>query len=353
METSAAKFLAYLCYSEEEIAEIRARNAVVETAEVTEQTGFAQRDESVPKDTIELVDVTGPTFKGKMLIVHDPARVKVAVAPVFSEEASGVRVEDFAKQENAVAAINGGGFMDEGGVGKGGMPLGIVIKDGKLLNGGLSSAQPIVGFDQNNQLIVGTMTGQECLDRGIRDAVSFGPTFIVNGKAMEVAGSGGGLNPRTVLGQRADGAVLMLVIDGRQSHSIGATYKDCIDVMLQYGAVNAANLDGGSSSMLVYNGEVQNVCASLYGSDRCPPPLSSPSRWTKEGTDHGCICKTPAGLPGEARPLCPDTAAHRSGAAGIPVVRTGPVRIQYARILGAPVPPGNGCRTVGDHSPGR
>lgn len=88
------------------------------------------------------------------------------------------------------------------------------------------------------------MTGQECLDRGIRDAVSFGPTFIVNGKAMEVAGSGGGLNPRTVLGQRADGAVLMLVIDGRQSHSIGATYKDCIDVMLQYGAVNAANLDG-------------------------------------------------------------------------------------------------------------
>ena len=154
METSAAKFLAYLCYSEEEIAEIRARNAVVETAEVTEQTGFAQRDESVPKDTIELVDVTGPTFKGKMLIVHDPARVKVAVAPVFSEEASGVRVEDFAKQENAVAAINGGGFMDEGGVGKGGMPLGIVIKDGKLLNGGLSGAQPIVGFDQNNQLVV-------------------------------------------------------------------------------------------------------------------------------------------------------------------------------------------------------
>ena len=138
------------------------------------------------------------------------------------------------------------------------------------LQGLTQGAQPIVGFDQNNQLVVGTMTGQECLDRGIRDAVSFGPTFIVNGKAMEVAGSGGGLNPRTVLGQRADGAVLMLVIDGRQSHSIGATYKDCIDVMLQYGAVNAANLDGGSSSMLVYNGEVQNVCASLYGSRPLP-----------------------------------------------------------------------------------
>lgn len=89
----------------------------------------------------------------------------------------------------------------------------------------MDSPQPIVGFDTNDQLVVGTMTGRECLERGIRDAVSFGPTFIVNGKALDVAGSGGGLNPRTVLGQRADGAVLMLVIDGLQAHSIGATYK--------------------------------------------------------------------------------------------------------------------------------
>ena len=127
-----------------------------------------------------------------------------------------------------------------------------------------------MGFDADNQLIVGTLTGQECLDRGIRDAVAFGPAFIVNGEPMDVAGSGGGLNPRTVLGQRADGAVLMLVIDGRQASSIGATYKDCIDVMLEYGAINAGNLDGGSSSMLVYEGEVQNVCASLYGSRPMP-----------------------------------------------------------------------------------
>ena len=55
---------------------------------------------------------------------------------------------------------------------------------------------------------------------------------------------------------RADGAVLMLVIDGRQPHSLGATYKDCIDVMLEYGAVNAGNLDGGSSTILLYDGEV-------------------------------------------------------------------------------------------------
>lgn len=270
METSALKFIPHLYFTSTEVDEILARNSVVDSGEVTESVDFVEKDDAPPKDTIELLDVTGPTFKGKLLIVHDPSRVHLAVAPVFSNDAYGVRVEEFAEREGAVAAINGGGFADEGGVGKGGMPLGLVIKDGKLLAGSLSGSYSLVGFDSEDHLVVGTMTGQECVDRGIRDAVSFGPAFIINGNAQDVAGSGGGLNPRTVLGQREDGAVLMLVIDGRQAHSIGATYKDCIDVMLEYGAVNAANLDGGSSSMLVYEGEVKNVCASLYGSRPIP-----------------------------------------------------------------------------------
>ena len=270
METSAAKFLARIYFSEQEIDEILARNAVQDDQAVTETVDFEEADDAEETPDIELVDVSGATFKGKMLIVKDPSRVTLAVAPTFDPEVAGLRVEEFAERNDAIAAINGGGFLDEGGVGKGGMPLGLVIKDGKLLNGGMDTRSSIVGFDNENHLIVGNLSGRECLERGIRDAVAFGPAFIVNGEPMEVAGSGGGLNPRTVLGQRADGAVLMLVIDGRQAHSIGATYKDCIDVMLEYGAINAGNLDGGSSSMLVYEGEVQNICASLYGSRPLP-----------------------------------------------------------------------------------
>lgn len=271
METSAAKFLARMYFTDQEIEQIQKKNAVVDTEDVTDvAVEFVKKEDAPPKDTVELVDVVGSTFKGKMLIVHDPSRVKVAVAPEFSKEAEGVRVEDYVKQAGALAGVNGGGFVDENGVGKGGMPLGLVIADSKLLNGGLNTSSPMVGFDKNNKLVVGTMTGQECLDIGIRDAVSFGPTFIVNGKAVEVAGSGGGLNPRTVIGQRADGAVLLLVIDGRQAHSIGASYKDCIEVMQEFDAVNAANLDGGSSSLMVYQGEIVTVCASLYGSRKLP-----------------------------------------------------------------------------------
>lgn len=271
METSAAKFLARMYYSEEEIESIQKRNAVREAEEVTEVSpSFQFEQSSADKDKIELVEVSGATFKGRMMIVHDPSRVKVAAAPSFGLDKEGLRIEEFVENTGAVAGINGGGFVDKGGMGRGGEPLGLVIQDSKLLHGGLNETSTVIGFDQDDRLIVGKLTGQQALNMGLRDAVAFGPVFIVNGKAAEISGSGGGLNPRTVIGQRADGAVLLLVIDGRQPSSLGASYKDCIEVMLEFGAINAGNLDGGSSSMMIYQGEVVNVCASLYGSRRLP-----------------------------------------------------------------------------------
>lgn len=162
-----------------------------------------------------------------------------------------------------LAVVNGGEFLDTNGVGKGGQPLGIVIKDGQFRYGNESSVVSIIAFDDQNHLLVGRMSGKEAMEKHVRDAVSYGPALIVNGEPLEVSGAGGGLNPRTAIGQRADGAILLLVIDGRQTHSLGASFKDCIDVMMEYKAVNAANLDGGSSTMMVYQGETVNSCASM------------------------------------------------------------------------------------------
>ena len=120
---------------------------------------------------------------------------------------------------------------------------------------------------------VGNMTGQQALDKGIQEAVSFGPTLIVNGKPSEISGTAGGWNPRTAIGQRADGSVLIMVIDGRQTTSIGATYGDLINEMLSYGAVNAYNLDGGTSSHMVYNGNIITSCSSLYGTRKMPTAI--------------------------------------------------------------------------------
>ena len=185
----------------------------------------------------------------------------------------GINVPGICDKYNATAAINAGGFEDIGGVGDGGTPLGIVMSEGNLKYGNLDETYNVIGFDKNNVFVIGTMTARDAVNRGIRDAVSFGPFLIMNGTPLEVTGMGGGLNPRTAIGQRADGAVLLLVIDGRQTHSLGATMNDLINVMLDFGAVNAANLDGGGSTLLYYDGKIQNNVSSIYGARGVPTAI--------------------------------------------------------------------------------
>ena len=269
METSAAKFLAQMYLSDEQIAEIRKQHAVIEVDMETDDTVLppVQADPETPSLVIE--DVVGTTFKGKMMIVQDPGRLFVGTLPKYDGTA-GFTLDDMVKKHSAVAGINAGGFEDKKGLGNGGTPIGYIIHDGKLVFGSGGTTGTVAGFDAHGKLIVGNMSAARALEKGVTEGVTFGPVLVANGEPAPVAGSGGGLNPRTAIGQRKDGAVLLLVIDGRQSHSIGATYKDCRDVMLDYGAVNAANLDGGSSTLMIHDGKHVNFCAGLYGSRLLP-----------------------------------------------------------------------------------
>ena len=165
-----------------------------------------------------------------------------------------------AKDNNAVVAINGGGFYDPNYNSLGGTPQGTVIKNGKLItNRKYTKSGGIIGFTNDNKFILGKMTAKEALAKGVRDAVTFGPFLIVNGKPSFIKGNGGwGTAPRTAIGQRKDGIVLMLVIDGRMIGRPGADMVDLTEIMQKYGAYNAANLDGGTSCGLVVNGKLIN-----------------------------------------------------------------------------------------------
>ena len=273
-ETSAAGFRADIFLSEQEVQEIVAAN-VVEVGEINTDTDLftfteepGNTDEESPD--IEIVDVRGALYKGKMMIVKDPSRVKVGICDEFDKNKAGLTLLEIIDKYDAVAGVNGGRYNDDNGFGKGGQPEGIVFSEGKLVYGELDKTYNIYGFDKNNVFICGKMTGQEAVDKGFRDAVTFGPALVVNGKAVSTTGTGGGLNPRTAIGQRADGAVLLLVIEGRQTSSLGATYLDLIEIMLDFGAVNAANLDGGMSSSMAYEGEeILNNC-SIKGARDMP-----------------------------------------------------------------------------------
>jgi exopolysaccharide biosynthesis protein len=166
-----------------------------------------------------------------------------------------------AQENNALLAINGGGFVDYNYNSNGNMPIGITISNGKVItNSAYDSVGGTIGFTKDNVLVLlRGKTAQQALDMGIRDAVTMGPFLIVNGKASFVKGNGGwGYAARTAIGQRKDGIVLFLVVDSNETRSKGADMIDLTTIMQNYGAINAVNLDGGTSSVMVENGSLIN-----------------------------------------------------------------------------------------------
>ena len=303
LETSALKFVPRLYYSSAQVDAIVARTQVGEVQEATDTSLIVIAPPSpeptpVPADAqvaatpdlqslstpeptqqpvrsmdgIDVYEVKGGTYSGYMMVVQDPSRVSVGVCRENFNSKAGLRLHEIAERYDAVAAVNGGAFVDTNGTGNGGEPTGLVISGGQVLNrANLSSIHNIVvGFNEDDILVFGKFSGAEAQENHMRDALAFGPVLVSNGEPAPVTGASSGLNPRTAIGQRADGAVLMLVIDGRQATSLGATYADLIQVMLEYGAVNAVNLDGGSSSMLYFDGEYLNNGVALTGSRKLP-----------------------------------------------------------------------------------
>ena len=210
-------------------------------------------------DGIRIERMEGPTFTAHIMITRDPSRVYLATSSLpFSKDKPGQRINNAIEKEGAVAAINAGAFYDNGTGSTivGSVPEGLVISGGKVVwtQNETYTPEGFVGFNTDNILIVDkSMTADRAKELNIRDGCGFGPVLIKNGEINEVEyNNPSGYNPRTAIGQRADGAVIFVCIDGRQAGSLGGTYKDVIDIMVKYGAVNACNLDGGSSSVMLY-----------------------------------------------------------------------------------------------------
>lgn len=290
LETGQMKFLASWYFSEDEILAITDRNGMGKTEEdvnpdlieiptVDENNGNQEFD----IDGIELVEISGRSFFAKMLIINDPSRVKLSTIypwSDFNKSKYGETLEQLVQRGDYAAGINGGEYYSEGNWG--GIPKGLVVCDGVIQYNAPQAGDVMVGFTQSNILMIadiGNMSAEQAeqfvADNQIRDAVSFKDIddgdnnhftkLIINGTSREISGSGSGANPRTVIGQRADGAVLMLVTDGRGAAGhLGATAQDLISIMQEYGAVNAANLDGGSSSAMYYNGTYEMTSVTLY-----------------------------------------------------------------------------------------
>ena len=224
-------------------------------------------------DSLNLHKIESSRYVGFILQIPDPRRIQVATAQNIEEK--GDTTSNIAKANGAVAAINAGGFYDPNGTGTGRLPYGFILRDGDYILGkdvGPDEDVDFVGFSKSGNLIAGNYNKTQLKEMGAVEGITFGPPLIVDGKKMITEGDGGwGVGPRTAIGQKKDGTVLFLVVDGRQpGYSLGATLRDVQDILYEQGCYIAANLDGGSSSTLFYNGSVVNKPADLLGERMIP-----------------------------------------------------------------------------------
>jgi len=283
LESGNLKFLASVFLSDEEIQEIVDATSMGKM-DVDINDDLINTDSEVAgnfdENGIEIQEINGRGFYATMMIVKDPSKVSVGSTYPWSEY--GRQLDEIVTEQNAIAGVNGGLYAADAN--KGGSPYGICISNGEIQLNDPSgwAGLYLIGLDTNNILRIEDIAGwsktqleEYVKTEGIRDAVAFQDEasdsnnhfvpLVINGEARELKGAGSGSNPRTAIGQRADGAILLLVTDGRGSAGhLGATASDLINVMLDYGAVNAANLDGGSSSCMYYNGEYLMTSVTLY-----------------------------------------------------------------------------------------
>ena len=281
LETGQLKFLASIFLSDAEINEIVNANSLATMQEEVD-TELITVDDNIEKELIEIHKVSGNNFEGTMMIISDPSKISLATTYPWGEY--GKELDKLVNENNALAGINGGLYYSDAN--KGGHPLGVTVSNGEIQDMSMgATGLHLIGFDENNILRIidiSSMNKSEIenliVTEKIRDAVSFQEEssdknnhfvkIIKNRKKREMNGMGSGANPRTAIGQREDGTVLFLVTDGRGKNGhLGATAADLIEVMSEYGAVNAANIDGGSSSTMYYNGEYLMDSVTFYYSN--------------------------------------------------------------------------------------
>lgn len=278
LETGQMKFLATMFLSGEEVQRLVNGNSVSEMKAEVNTNLITGGNKDI--NGIELKEISGHTFFAKLLIVNDPSRVRLSTIYPWRER--GEELAELVRRADAIAGVNGGLYLSKGN--SGGRPLGLCVCNGEIQLNEPTGIRGLylIGLDRNNILRIIDLDGKKAPEiesiikkEEIRDAVAFQEEasdknnhfvkLIVNGEVRHVEGRGSGANPRTAIGQRADGAIMFLVTDGRgASGHLGATAADLIKVMKENGAVNAANIDGGSSSTMYYKDKYEMTSVTFY-----------------------------------------------------------------------------------------
>ena len=275
MKTMNHQYLANIFYSKQTVQKIMDSNYFISFTEDanTDDVIINTKEKEKYKDEYEeelftrnngndlykIIDLKVGTSKGYLVAIYEPEKVRLISTKQFNIGGKGERITTMCERYGGTVCINGGGFVDFGYGSD--IPIGTVIQNGEI-TWGLEEADTdrdnIIGMTKEGKLkLMSNATANEALNAGITDGMVFGPFLIVNGKPLEIVGDAWGRAPRVAIAQTKDGILLFLVVDG-ENYINGASLQNMVDILLKYGAYNAANLDGGQSSTLAVNGELYN-----------------------------------------------------------------------------------------------
>lgn len=281
LNTKTHQWIAYTFYSEEEINyvlsldsyipltdDVNLDEIVIDTEEKDSYEN--EYDEAIlsrnpGNDNYKLLNIKVGGYDAYLVAIYDPSKVQLIHSKTFNTGSGQEQIISMCNRYGGLACINGGMFVDWGTGSD--IPMGYLISDGKIIWSDSNNKANLIGFTNDNKLLLTYATGDEAIKMGMRDALEFGPFLIINGKSIKFsnADSAGGYSraARVAIGQRRDGVVLFLVTEG--THSNGPNLGEVVDTLEKYGAYNAANLDGGTSSQLVVEGRLINNPKNIFG----------------------------------------------------------------------------------------
>lgn len=273
------QWLATTFLSDEKINEILGTDQGNQNEENDNSLITFSSNSSSNKVTCQILD-DNDNFIGHVITISTPTRVHVGyTSKIDKEKKEGETTSQIAENNNAVAAVNGGAFTDEADfqqwTANGGTPVGVVISNGKIIYNDLDNTAKVgmVCLTSEGRLIAGHYTVPELEEMGVTEAVTYETQqLVVNGKMTETYSEGSA--PRTLIGQKKDGSILLVVLDSRNEGSrVAATIKEAQEVMYKLDCVTAATLDGGKSATMYYKGDVVNNPSYAYGERSIPTAI--------------------------------------------------------------------------------
>lgn len=191
--------------------------------------------------------------------VSSPEYLQTALAQNTYGTNVTAKTSETAAANNAILAINGDYY--------GANATGYVIKNGTVyrdtVRDNASYGDLAIYADGSFGIVYeDEISAQELVDQGVVNLLAFGPSLVENGEIVvdtsTEVGRAMAYNPRTAIGIIDENHYIIVVADGRTSESEGLSLYQLAQVMQEYGAKTAYNLDGGGSSTLYFNGQVIN-----------------------------------------------------------------------------------------------